>query len=105
MMLLRSKLLFLAIPTLTLLITLTSSCGQGPGDARLIREGDEIVKKVERFRESKGRLPNSLSEIGVEEKEEGPIYYDKKSETRYVVWFGTVLGESVKYDSDKREWK
>ncbi len=68
-------------------------------------KGNETAAQIEKFRKEKGRLPNSLNEIGIEEKEEGPIYYEKKSESRYVLWFGKELGESVTYDSDTKEWK
>ncbi|MEW6208788.1 MAG: hypothetical protein AB1631_10500 [Acidobacteriota bacterium] len=74
-------------------------------DDSLIKAGDEIVSKVENFRKDRGRLPSSLSEIGIEEKEEGQIHYEKKSETRYLLWFGKELGESVVYDSDKKKWE
>ncbi len=70
-----------------------------------LAERNETVVQIEKFRKEKGRLPNSLNEIGIEEKEEGPIYYEKKSESRYVLWFGKELGESVTYDSDTKEWK
>ena len=69
-----------------------------------LRRGNEIIAKVEKFRIEKGRLPNSLSEIGVVETESGPIYYEKKSETKYIVWFGKELGESATYDSDTKKW-
>jgi hypothetical protein len=52
------------------------------------------------------RFQNSFFRpIGIEEKEEGPIYYRKESETKFVLWFGTILGESVTYNSDTKEWK
>jgi hypothetical protein len=40
----------------------------------------------------------------MKETENGPIYYKKESDTEYVVWFGTQLGESVTYDSETKEW-
>lgn len=67
--------------------------------------GNEIVGRVEKFKSEKDRLPISLSEIGVAEKESGPIYYEKKSETKYILWFGKELGESSVYDSDVKQWK
>jgi hypothetical protein len=68
-------------------------------------EGDEVVAKVEQFHVSKNRLPKSLNEIGINETEEGPIHYKQLSETRYQVWYGTSLGESVTYDSDRKTWE
>ncbi len=70
-----------------------------------IKMGNEIVNEIENFKENKGKLPETLSEIGIKEKEEGPIYYKKQNETKYILWFGTTLGESVTYNSDTKEWK
>jgi hypothetical protein len=96
------------ISNITPLLALSLILASCVGDSRehlLMREGDEIVKGIESFRKENQRLPESLSEIGVEEKEEGPIYYAKKSDMRYVVWFGMELGESVTYDSETRKWR
>lgn len=83
------------------LITLSIfACGYG----QKLRRGNEVIAMVEKFRSEKGRLPNSLSEIGIVETESGSIYYEKKSETKYIVWFGKELGESATYDSDTKEW-
>ena len=70
-----------------------------------LEKGKVIVEMVEHFRVAHGKLPESLADLGLEVKEEGPIYYEKESESRYIVWFGRELGESTTYDSDTREWK
>ena len=70
-----------------------------------IKKGNEAAARIEDFRIKNGKLPNSLSEVGIEETESGPIYYEKKSESRYILWFGKELGESVVYDSDTKQWK
>lgn len=70
-----------------------------------LKQGNEVAAKVEKFKSEKGRLPNSLTEIGIVETESGPIYYKKESETKYILWFGKELGESVVYDSDTKRWK
>jgi hypothetical protein len=70
-----------------------------------LKQGNEVAAKIEKFRSEKGRLPNSLSEIGVVETESGPIYYKKESETKYILWFGKELGESSVYDSETKQWK
>ena len=96
------------LPIAVLILVLSVACSSynfcGNSDER-IKAGNEIIGKIEDFRKEKGRLPVSLSEIGIEEKEEGPIYYDRKSETRYILWFGTSLGESVTYDSETKKWE
>ena len=66
--------------------------------------GNAIVSKVEDFRRANRRLPNSLSEVGIEESESGPYYYCKSSDDGYIVWYGTTLGESDTYDSQTKKW-
>lgn len=73
-------------------------------EQNLRNEGNQVIAKIESFKKDTDRLPNSLKDIGIEEKEEGPVYYRKTSDTTYKIWFGTSLGESVAYDSEKREW-
>ena len=68
-------------------------------------KGNEVANKIENFRKEKSRLPNSLTEIGIKETESGPIYYKKESESKYILWFGKGLGESVTYDSETKQWK
>jgi hypothetical protein len=74
---------------------------------RLIKEGNILVEKIENFRMVHNRLPNSLNEIGVEEKQGGidTLYYDKKSSLHYIVYFGTDLGESKTFYSDSKRWE
>ena len=66
--------------------------------------GQKVIAKIEQFQRDQGRLPSSLAEIGIRETESGPIYYEKKEERRYIVWYGTTLGESVTYISEIRKW-
>lgn len=91
-----SAFLFAAIICLAI-----SACGS----AEKIAKGNKAVAKIEKFRSEKGRLPDSLSEIGIVETESGPIYYQKKSESKYILWFGKELGESATYDSETKQWK
>lgn len=68
-------------------------------------EGTKIIEKIENFRIEKARLPKSLTEIGIVESEEGPVYYKQISDGHYQLWYGAALGESVTYDSDRKTWK
>jgi hypothetical protein len=70
-----------------------------------LQQGKTVVAKVENYKSKRDKLPNSLSEIGITETESGPIYYRKESESKYIVWFGKDLGESMTYDSDTKTWK
>jgi hypothetical protein len=81
------------------------SCHTQALDEQRIQKGNELIAKVESYRREKGRLPDSLGELGVEEKIVGPLYYTKKGETFYSIHFGTTLGESVIYNSDTKEWR
>jgi|ERR1035437_2618554 hypothetical protein len=77
-------------------------------DNRLIKQGNEIVKKIDDFKIKNGRLPNLLNEIDVKEKEGADaIYYQKETNSayEYIIWFGTSLGESKIYYSDSKKWK
>jgi hypothetical protein len=71
----------------------------------LVQQGDELIEKVEKFKTERGRLPGSLSEIGITETEAGPLYYDKTDSSNYIIWFGTELGESKTYHSDSKKWE
>lgn len=88
-----------------LIMALSIFCIFGCGYSRKISQGNEIVAKIEKFKSEKGRLPNSLNEIGITESESGPIYYKKESESKFILWFGKELGESVTYDSQTKQWK
>ncbi len=67
-------------------------------------EGDKIIARIEEYRKKTGRLPQTLDDVGIRETEEGPVYYKKESDDRYIVWFGLELGESVTYDSADKNW-
>jgi hypothetical protein len=72
---------------------------------KLQNESEAVILKTEDFKVNNSRLPESLSEIGVAEKEEGPIYYRKTGGTSFEIWFGADLGESVTYNSVSKEWR
>jgi hypothetical protein len=84
-----------------LLLSLILGCSARSKQA----EAEAVVAKVEQFHVSKKRLPKTLSEIGINKTEEGPIYYKQIADTRYQVWYGSSLGESVTYDSDRKTWE
>jgi hypothetical protein len=69
--------------------------------------GEQVVAKVEEFRQTHGKLPESLDEIGIQVKSESdpPVYYRKESNDHYIVWYGLSLGESMVYDSQTKKWE
>ncbi len=72
---------------------------------KLIKKGNQVITKIEIYKKQNGVLPTSLSNIGIKEKEEGPLYYQKKDSIIYIVWFGTSEGESKTYYSDTKKWE
>jgi hypothetical protein len=70
-----------------------------------IRSGNQLISRVESFRKVHGHLPSAQSEIDLNVTEQSRILYKKCTDTRYVVWFGTELGESMSYDSGSGVWK
>jgi hypothetical protein len=67
--------------------------------------GNELIKKVEAYQNTHHQLPQNISELGMQEKEEGPVYYLKQTDTSYIVWYGLELGESKTYSSVTKQWK
>lgn len=68
------------------------------------RTGRKIISRVESFRISDGRLPETLEEIGVADPNLR-IFYRKTNDNEYIVWFGTTLGESETYNSRTKKWE
>lgn len=74
-------------------------------EERLIDQGNLIVEKIESYKLKQGRLPNSLNDIGIEEKMEGPLYYTRWDNVNYIVYFTKAgVGESMNYYSDTKKW-
>lgn len=91
----------LIFPALFMLIFFVA-CEDYQPDLKI--DGEVLIEEIETFLEEKGHLPENLNELGREETESGPLYYLKKSETHYIVWFGTTVGESVTWDSEEAAW-
>lgn len=68
-------------------------------------EAKKLIFKIEEYYDKNNKYPDSLADLGIVPAESGPIYYEKKSGTQYIVWFGTALGESETYDSTKKQWE
>jgi len=67
--------------------------------------GEEIYLKIVQYQKTNGRLPDKLDEIGIEEKMEGPIYYNKQTDSTFIIYYGGGLGESIIYDPKTGKWK
>jgi len=69
------------------------------------REGRSLIDKIETFRQTEHRLPNSVKELGLEEPMNNGPYYEKKDSINYIVFFAVGFDETYIYYSDKNEWK
>lgn len=73
---------------------------------KLIDEGNSLVKKIELYKKHEGKLPSSLTVIGVKELDTGPLFYQIEPDSlNYIIWFGSSLGESKTYHSDSKKWE
>ena len=66
--------------------------------------GEDIYMKIIQYQKSNGRLPDKLNDIGIEEKMEGPIYYQKQTDSTFIIYFGEGLGESMIFDPKTKKW-
>lgn len=71
-----------------------------------MQEGNKIVEKIEEYRMIHNNLPNNLQDV-VQSEYVGDVLfcYEKESDTSYIVWFGTTLGEGMYYYSDTKQWE
>ena len=67
------------------------------------KTGNELVFRVEEFRVSHGRLPETLSDVGIDDAD-SRVFYRKVSDDEYRVWFGISVGESETYNSRTKKW-
>lgn len=72
----------------------------------IVRESNasEVIRAVERFRETTGRLPNSIEEAGIHGDEEGPVHYEREGDEEYTIWYGKAIGASRIYSSSTKSW-
>ena len=55
---------------------------------KMIKEAETIIQKIEKYKSEKGKIPPNLVCIGIEETEEGPIYYVPwKDSINYIIYF------------------
>lgn len=75
-------------------------------EIKLMKEGERIVNKVEEYKKTNDRLPNSLSEIGIEEREGfNVLYYYKRDSINYTVSFPISAEKHKFYYSDSKKWE
>jgi len=68
------------------------------------KTGNDAISRVESYRKSHGRLPNTLEDVGLVDPELR-VFYQTIGNDQYCVWFGTWLGEAQSYDSRTKKWE
>lgn len=81
---------------------------------KAIKNGNQIVIKIEAFINEKGYLPDSFQDVNLKSDEfwggmatskKGVKYYFKKiSDVDYIIYFDYALGESITYNSETKKW-
>lgn len=69
------------------------------------QDGYQVIALVEKYKIKHGRLPATLSDIGLEDKMDAPIQYQVEGENEYLVSFSMAsVGESITYSSKTKKW-
>lgn len=72
----------------------------------MIKQGEEIIQKVEDYKLLHKKLPNSLSDIGLKELDGMDVlYYYKRDSVNYTVSFPISAEEHKFYYSDSKKWE
>lgn len=51
----------------------------------IIKEGNEVIAKIELFKKDNGRLPESITKVDKNMNPDGPFIYTKESSDRYTL--------------------
>lgn len=84
-----------------LLILLNSCC-----DTFCEREkyAKSLIQKVENYKIEFGLYPENLEVFNIKESEDSPAFYEKTSDSTYIIWYGLGF-ESKVYNSKTKKWK
>lgn len=87
---------------LTILFSLSSCC-----DILCERQkhAKMIIEKVEAYRQETGKLPEKVTEVGIDDNQDHLSFYIKKGENEYEIWYGLGLGTSKIYNSKTKKWR
>lgn len=81
-------------------------CFRTTREDKLIKEGNILIEKIEVFRAENKKLPNTLSEIGISEKDGFDVlYYYKRDSLHYTISFPISAEEHQFYYSDTKQWE
>lgn len=67
--------------------------------------GSELIEQIETFRNNYGRLPNTITEMGLQEPMNDGPYYRKENSKHYIIFFNIGFDETIIYSSRTKEWQ
>jgi hypothetical protein len=70
---------------------------------RLMKQAVPIQRQLDIFRLQHGHYPASLSEGKIAEPDE--VFYQSQADGSYILWYGTTLGESIVFHSNRQRWE
>ncbi|MFN8309779.1 MAG: hypothetical protein U0T73_07440 [Chitinophagales bacterium] len=87
---------------LTTLFFLSSCCGLL---CERQKHAELIIQRVEAYRHENGKLPENVTEVGMDDHQDHLSFYIKKNEYEYEIWYGLSLGTSRIYNSKTKKWR
>lgn len=74
-------------------------------DQSHIYEGNKLIEKIEAYKKKNHELPESFEDMGINNADDKGLYYRAENHNVYIVWFGTGVGRSKVYHSDRQQWQ
>lgn len=87
---------------LTILSFLSGCCGL---ICEREKHAEKTIEKVEAYRQENGKLPENVTEVGIDDNQDHLSFYVKKSQDEYEIWYGLGLGTSRIYNSKTKKWR
>jgi hypothetical protein len=69
------------------------------------KHAELIIEKIEAYKRETGKLPEKVTEVGIDDNQDHLSFYIKKSDDEYEVWYGLELGTSKIYNSKTKKWR
>jgi hypothetical protein len=96
---------FIAIIITSLVIALSLLASYYWNKYELEHLGDLVVRTVEEFKVTHGRLPNSRSEMGLPDSETTTPYYTKHDDGTYDLFYPFGFDDGLLYRSTTKKWE
>jgi len=101
----KRKEIFLIVFSLWFFLLSASFIEYPSKEFRLRKSAEKYINQIEAYKKKYHHYPFTLSEAIKNFDESGPVFYDLKDSTHYIISFGTISGESKTYYSMCKEWE